>query len=309
MDASDRAKLGAAIGAHCKWLEEQGVALPADATQLETVHVLGLMPQHQVPSFPPGGARRLFLACYRLRRRRERRRVVPWTRLRMARARRKRRAVSGALVDVVIASLHRLCALRTRDLARTTRQQRLRAANELAANAQDEQERLRAKLVEAAHDDSHLEAVDPCLEQLQQRLRTACRQLSAFMEKLDERHEVFTQAGLARMSAAPVEIGGARAIVLRCEILDGNLTAFRRYIQGPSAEPLSGHVGPADGKAWHRVRSDSKLWLKNAGAKSSLAVRLFPSGARVVGLDEKKRQHDRERKEVNRAKKRATSKR
>jgi hypothetical protein len=302
MDEFERKALNAAVSAHCEWLDNRGVILPGKPDELETSNVLSAMPQAQVPSFPAGGH-------YRLQRRKPR----PWTESRRLTLRdRKLRQPKApkVLVDVVLRSLNRLCALRTLDRLGDIRQRKRDEAMARVADATEDERRASLAFVELVHNDEHLDKVEAPLEQLQQRLRTACKRLSEFVEVQAGRHATFVARGLGRLSAAPKEIAMAQWLVVRAERLDQNVGAFRQYIQGPAAEPLSGHVGVADGKAWHRLQGDVKLWLRHAGAPSSLGRALFPDPVRSrgVGIDSKRRAQKRDVKAVDRAKNRAGSK-
>jgi hypothetical protein len=311
MDEFERTALNAAVAAHCEWLESQGVIFPTKPNELETSTVLSAMPEAQVPSFPTGGYYRLQLARCRLRH--KQRKARPWTKSRRLSLRdRKPRQPKArrVLVDIVLRSLNRLCALRTLDRLGDIRQRKRDEAMARVAAATEGERQASLAHVESVHDDEHLEHVEAPLEQLQQRLRTACKRLSEFLEVQASRHATFVARGLERFSAAPKEIAMAQWLVVRAERLDQNVGAFRQYIQGPAAEPLSGHVGAADGKAWHRLQGDVKLWFKHAGAPSSLGRTLFPDPVhtRAVNMDAKRRAQKRDVKAVNRAKRRASSK-
>ena len=112
----ERRSLDAAIVAHCKWLEAQGVELRGKPEEIEALTVLSVISQNRLFSFPRGGYHRLQRA--RSLRQRSERNVGPWTRsLRFRQRDRERRArrPPSQQVDVVLNSLRRLCAWRTRD--------------------------------------------------------------------------------------------------------------------------------------------------------------------------------------------------
>ena len=115
MDDFERRELNAAIVAHCEWLEDRGILFFVKPDELETPHIVSTS-ERRVYSFPKGGFYRLVLAETRMQRRHRRRR--PWktsTQLRLGELKRRSKEVPRDLTRVVLDSLRRLCALRTRD--------------------------------------------------------------------------------------------------------------------------------------------------------------------------------------------------
>lgn len=304
--AQDRDELNAAIVAHCEWLETNGVRLPTSAERLGTVELLPLLPVPRAWSFPRGGYARLLKA--RLGRSRKIVKKCRWN----ASLRLRRPVVEWkpprTLVDTVVTSLHALCALRTRErLGEVRRAARERAAASLQAAPPEERAEVRrqAKLIDLAHDDTHIARVEPSLDQLQQRLRTASRALTTYIEGSRMRQRAFTAAGAGGIAGRDSDRTLARWIMVRCEVLEADVALFRTEMQGNAAAALTGHAGTADSKAWHRQRAKTKLWLKDVGAPTSLGPTLFPDGfGRAEDPDSNRQQKDRERKEVKRARRR-----
>jgi len=308
--AEDRDKLNAAIVAHCEWLASNGVNLSTSPERLGTVDLLQLLPGRRAWCFPRGGYVRLLHAKYRLNR--KRRKKSPWkSSLRLRRPIPEPPKPPRTVVDTVVTSLHALCALRTRDRLREVRREaREQAAERVKAAAPDHraQARRSAKLIDLTHDDAHLASLDPQLLRLQQRLQTAAKGLAEYIQEQRERQRAFVAAGSGGISGAVDELVLARWVMIRCEVLRADVGFFRDEMQGNAAAELTGHAGAADGKAWFRQRSKTKLWLKDVGAPSSLGLALFPdSFGQPDEPDAKRQQNDRERQEVKRAKKRSDS--
>lgn len=307
--AQDRKQLNAAIVAHCEWLEVNGVCLPTSPERLGTVELIPLLPVPRAWSFPRGGYARLLNA----RRGRSRKivRKFAWR----ASLRLRRPVVEWkpprTLVDTVVTSLHALCALRTRErLSEVRRAARERAAESIRTAPPEERAEIRrqAKLIDLAHDDTHISRLEPSLDQLQQRLRTASRALTAYVAGLSMRQRAFVAAGAAGIAGGGSDRALARWIMVRCEALEADVAFLRIEMQGNAAAALTGHAGAADSKAWHRQRAKAKLWLKDVGAPSSLGPTLFPdSFGRPSDPDSNRQQKDRERKEIKRARKRRDS--
>jgi hypothetical protein len=273
MDAQQLRELAAAIVAHHEWLKSEGVRLPAPPDELTAVHMLRLVPGKlaNTEAAPP---------------------LQAWI-------------ASRKIIYAVATSLRYLCALRDRaNLAEARMEKRRRAASRVTTASSSDpaiQERF-AKQIRLSHDDTHIAKVAPSLKQLGVRLRTAQKKLATFRGDLRRRHAGFVSLG---MSHAPGDLALAQWLMQGCEALEADLQFFLSEIEGPAAIEPTGHVGVADNKAWFRARGEAKRSFKAAGATSSLGVLLFPdSFGPAKDLDAKRRRQTRERKEVNRAKKR-----
>ena len=219
----------------------------------------------------------------------------------------------NGVVKAVVTSLHALCALRTRanvgESRAQAREQAIRAVKLSTPKERAEAKRI-AKQVKIINDDSHFEPLRPSIKELSVRLRTAGRKLEDFKGALRKRHAAFVKAGLAGVSGAPGDIALARWVMQRCDALEADLEFFVTEIEGPVAAASIGHPGSPDSKAWFRVQSNAKLWLREADAPSALSLKLFPS-SRPRGADPEalRRKKDANRKAVKRAKKRMGSRR
>jgi hypothetical protein len=309
MNVRHRRELDAAIVAHCKYLEARGIALPESPEVLAACDALQIMPALQAWSFPPGGYAALLRDRRSLANAGTPRQAKVWRRSALLKPRHSERPNTPAGVpDIVIGSLHALCALRTRvRLSEMRKDLRVRAVRRASV---DPSLRNAAELVALVHDDAHVRAIEPALNLLGPRLRTAVRKLQALREDLRERHEKLVAAGLGAQSSAPQDQSLARLVEARCETLIGTVNLLLTQLHGAAvADELLGHAGPADGKAWHRLRAETKSWLEAAGVPARDRAALFPDrfGA-ADDPDAKRTQSDRERKEVRRARKRAVSK-
>ena len=94
----------------------------------------------------------------------------------------------------------------------------------------------------------------------------------------------------------------------RCAVLEQEIEFFVAEIQGPIAMEPTGHRGAADNKAWHRIRGEAQLALKEAGVNAADRRALFPvSHPDKDDFDAKQRRREREYKARKRAKKRRDS--
>ena len=308
LDEIEQRAIDAAVVAHCEWLEPQGVVFQTKPQDLETGEVVLTMQLNKAYSFPRGGFYRLQLA--RSRKGGFARDSGAWLKSRRLYLRGRKAATYVAprmVIDIVIESLRRLCALRTRARLSEIRRHRLQEAEACLTSASEDEQR-RARLLRVTYDDRHIQRVEGPLDQLQQRLGTAGKKLSEFTGSLASNHATFIAEGLEGLSAAPMQMAMARHLIALAEHLDHEIDFFRRTIQGAAAEPLSGHVGPADSKAWHRLRGEVLLWLKQARAHYSLSERLFPDPvpARRADVEARKRAAKARGKALKRAKKRAS---
>jgi hypothetical protein len=282
------------------------VRLPTSPERLGTVELLPLLPVPRAWSFPRGGYARLLKA--RRGRSQKIARTFPWRDSILLRRPIVAWKPPRTLVETVVTSLHALCALRTRErLSEARRAVRERAAESIrgAPPAQRAEIRRQAKLVNLAHDDTHITRLEPSLDLLQQRLRTASRALTAYIGGLRVRQRAFIAASAGGIAGGGSDRALARWIMVRCDALEADIGFLRAEMQGNAAAALTGHAGAADSKAWHRQRAKTKLWLKDVGAPSSLGPTLFPdSFGQPNDPDTNRQQKDRERKEVRRARKR-----
>jgi hypothetical protein len=267
------------------------------------------MTTDRVWSFPPGGV----LAVQRARRavaRRRKRRASVWRRAwLLARPRPARASLPASSVEIVIASLHALCAFRTRlELGRIRARLREDAVRQIkTAPRDDDGATTRAALpAEVTNDEASIRRLRPSLEQLQRRLRTAARSLERFCGELTAEHDRLAKASVEGWSRAPQTAALARLLAARCDILNAQVAFFVSHMQGPAGAAPVGHRGAVDAKAWHRLRGETKLRLAQAGAGAAkLGVVLFPDSFEPVrDPDAARMQNDRERKEIRRAKRR-----
>lgn len=291
LDEIEQRAIDAAVVAHCEWLEPQGVTFQTKPQDLETGEIILAMQLNRAYSFPRGGFYRLQLA-WSLKRGANRD-PGAWLRSRRVRLKARKAATYVAprmVLDIIVESLRRLCALRTRSRLSEIRLRRLQEAEARLSSASEDDQR-RARLLRITYDDQHIQRVEDPLDQLQQRLGTASKRLSEFTGSLASNHAIFIAEGLDGLSGAPMQMAMARHLVALAEHLDHEIDFFRRTIQGAAAEPLSGHVGPPDSKAWHRLRRDVLLWLKQARAHYTLPEKLFPDPvpARRANVDARKR--------------------
>lgn len=272
MDDRELRELTAAVVAHREWLTDAGVQLPAAAAELSALQLVRLMPGHSAADASE---------------------PEPWK-------------APRAIVEAVVTSLHSLCALRTRERVREIRTKKAEQAVQRAKDAEPEdraQAKRALKPLQLTQDNSHVVALTPSLTQLRERLHTACRKLEKFKGDLRTRHKAFVYAGLVNFSSATRDFVLARWVSQRCEALDDDLEFLLAEVEGPVALGLTGHEGPADSKAWFRLRSQAKLSFKEAGAPASLRAQLFPEGPRpATAVDAKRRRQDKDRKEISRAK-------
>jgi hypothetical protein len=204
----------------------------------------------------------------------------------------------GGIVGAVVTSLISLCALRTRATARAARMKE-------AARATTSGAKRRAA---AITDDRHLERLRPSLKQLGERLRTAVRSLARFEGELRARHQRLAKLRVGQGSGASVDAALTRWVMARCQVLAKDLEFFAVEMEGPIAMPPIGYAGPAEGKAWHRVRADSLLILEGAGMTGRERRSLFPvSFQRKGDAADERRAVDRERKARKQAKMRKKS--
>ena len=296
--------------AHHEWLGSVGAALPATPDVLEAVHVLSATPGRTVGSFPPGGFSRLQRDRFRLRHRK--RRESRWAKtMQRRRARHEGSASPANLVSAVSTNLQALCALRTRVTLRGARAEirAQAAANVNGGRYGTRAERRRsAKIVDAIHGDAHIDELEPSLDQLQQRLRTAVRNLDRYAAAQKKRHKVLVKAVTDRMSDASGLAVLAQWIAMRCDSLHADIAFLRTEAQGGAATKPLGHAGRADTNDWYGVRREAKLRLKKAGAPLSLGCTLFPDGyGKPEDQDARRLRIDRERKQVKRAEKQKDS--
>lgn len=304
LDEIEQKAIDAAVVAHCEWLEPQGVVFQTKPQDLEAVEVISVMQLNKAYSFPRGGFYRLQLA--RSRAGGIGRNPGAWLKSRRVRLKRREAATYVAprmVLDIVIESLRRLCALRTRSRLSEIRLRRLKEAEARLRSASEAEQR-QARLLRVTYDDQHIQRVEAPLNQLQERLGTASKKLSEFTASLASNHATFVAEGIEGLSGAPMQMAMARHLVALAEHLDHEIDFFRRTIQGAAAEPLSGHVGPADSKAWHRLRREVLLWLKQARAHYTVPEKLFPDPlpARRANVDARKRAAKARSEAIRRAK-------
>lgn len=304
LDEVELSAIDAAVVGHCEWLEAQGVIFQTNPRALEAIEVVSVMQLNKAYSFPRGGFYRLQLARTRLGG--VARDPGAWLKSRRVRLKRREAATYLAprmVLDVVIESLRRLCALRTRSRLSEIRLRRLKEVEARLTSASEAEQR-QARLLRVTYDDQHIQRVEAPLNQLQERLGTASKRLSEFTGSLASNHATFVAEGLERLSGAPMQMAMARRLVALAEQLDHEIDFFRRTIQGAAAEPLSGHVGPADSKAWHRLRREVLLWLRQARAHFTLPEKLFPDplAARRASVDARKRALRAKNESIRRAK-------
>jgi hypothetical protein len=304
LDEVELRAIDAAVVGHCEWLEAQGVVFQTQPQALEAIEVVSVMQLNKSYSFPRGGFYRLQLARTRLGG--VTRDPGAWLKSRRVRLKRREAATYLAprmVLDIVIEGLRRLCALRTRSRLSEIRLRRLQEAEARLTSASEAEQR-QARLLRVTYDDQHIQRVEVPLNQLQERLGTASKRLSEFTGSLASNHATFVAEGLERLSGAPMQMAMARRLVALAEHLDHEIEFFRRTIQGAAAAPLSGHVGPADSKAWHRLRREVLLWLKQARAHYRLPEKLFPDPlpARRANVDARKRAARARNEAIRRAK-------
>lgn len=224
-------------------------------------------------------------------------------------------ALSGerpAVTRALITNLRTLVSLRT--LAKISQQRA--DAREVARRAAHDADpehgptaKRRAKQVALLTDSSHFEPLAAVLRDLQSRLRTTRKRLTAFDSALDNRHQKFVRNELAHASGAVLDQALATWLSMRCAVLEQEIEFFDAEIQGPTAMEPTGHRGPADNKAWHRVRGEAQLALKEAGLSAIERRALFPaSHPEKDDSEANQRRREREYKMRGRAKKRRESK-
>jgi len=220
------------------------------------------------------------------------------------------RGEAQGTLGAVLANLHALCGLRTREALARTRQERIdEAATSLESAKPEEQAlaRYHLELAEFGFDDSHIVAAEGPLAELGRRSGTARRGLEDYTVSLKKRHKVFARRFGARL--AVVDIALARWLAARCVGLERDITFFLTQAHG---QHLSGHTGPADGKAWHRVRGESLLRLQEAGVGRSARAELFPPAHALsekprLRKQQRRRQLERDDLAIKRAKERRKS--
>jgi hypothetical protein len=306
VNARHRRELNAAIVAHCEWLNRHGIELPAAPEVLAAAHVLEHKTTDRVWTFSPGAVLAVQRARYMLRRRGSRRGDA-WRRSRLFRLKTgEPSSQPNSAVEVVVASLHSLCAFRTRlELDRIRNRIRDEAEQRVKRAPRDDGgATMRAWLPAAAtSDDGPLRRVSPSLEVLQKRLRTAGRSLERFCEDLNAEHERLAKADLDGWSRTAGTAALARLLTARCDILNAHVAFFLSFMQGPAGAAPAGHRGSVDAKAWHRLRGETKLRLTQVRADPKLGVTLFPdSFGPASDPDARRMQNSRERKEIERAK-------
>ncbi len=216
------------------------------------------------------------------------------------------------IARALVINLRTFAALR--DLAKIqqhrveAREAAQRAVRNAAPENRADAER-RAKQVELLMDGSSFEQVAPSLTELDSRQRTLGRKLDEFHGHLDHRRRRAGELELPGLAAgATLDMALTRWMFMRCVSLEADIEFFRSEIQGPVAIPPAGHAGPADNKAWHRVKGAAVLALKEAGVTASERRALFP-GTHLEPLDavSKRRKKESQRQAAKRAKSRRTS--
>ena len=217
-----------------------------------------------------------------------------------------------AVTTALITNLRALASLRT--LAKIsqhradTREQAQRAVRDADADDQPTAKR-RAKQAKLLTDSSHFELLAPALRDLQSRSRTARKKLKAFGKALNSRHRKFVRNELAHASGAVLDRALTGWLSTRCALLEQEIEFFVAEIEGPIAMEPTGHRGVADNKAWHRIRGEAQLELKEAGLNAADRRALFPpSHPEKDDLEAKQRRREREYRTRKRAKKRRNSK-
>jgi hypothetical protein len=203
------------------------------------------------------------------------------------------RGEAQGTLGAVLANLHALCGLRTREALARTRQERIDEAAkylETAEPAEQALARYHSELLKFGFDDSHIVTAEGTLVELAARSRYARRALDGYTLSLKKRHKTFAQRFGSRL--AVVDIALARWLAARCVGLERDIEFFLTQAHG---QQLSGHTGPADGKAWHRVRGESLLRLQEAGVGRSARADLFPP-TRVSGEEPRLRKGQRRRR-------------
>jgi len=220
------------------------------------------------------------------------------------------RGEAQGTLGAVLANLHALCGLRTREALARTRQERIDEAAKSLESAKPSEEalaRYRLELLEFGFDDSHIVAAEGPLAELARRSGTARRSLDDYTLSLKKRHKAFARRFGARI--AVVDIALARWLAARCAGLERDIHFFLTQAHG---QQHSGHTGPADGKAWHRIRGESLLRLQEAAVGRSDRADLFPP-SRGLGekprlrKEQRRRQLERDDLAIKRAKQRVKS--
>ena len=211
-------------------------------------------------------------------------------------------------VRALVTNLRALTALRALATVQASRAKSRAEACAAASSAKAEDRadaEQRARRAELLTDGSHFDRLEPSLKELRVRLRTAQKKLTQFTLDLKARHGKFVSEGLAFFSGAPVDAALTHWAIACCAALEMELNYVVAELKGPLAMRGIGHVGPTDGKAWHRVAGDSVLRLKDADVNAAERRALLPGyHPEARDPDAKRRRREREYKAAERAKRR-----
>jgi len=260
MDDIEHAELEAAIAAHCQWLEQLGLSVPARPDHIEAWELFGR----------------------------------PWA----------VPEVAQVAATAVLSSLAALCAFRTRE-GISLKRKRLRdaARSRIGESSTIEKSSRRAHIamVEFAMDESHITPLVKPLRTAGERVRTLRTATGVHLDALKKRHRKAKAFGAYATSLADVAL--TRWIQSRCRQFEADLEFFAGEVLG---QEVVAHKGPTTAKAWHRLRGDCLLQLKDAQFTRSAMGDLFPP-ARPRNDDptrageQQKRRAERDDKAIKRA--------
>ena len=201
--------------------------------------------------------------------------------------------VSQSVATAVLSNLAALCAFRTREGISERRTLLREAARRRVAKASPQEKASQQKslaMVEFAMDDSHIGHVTEPLGTATARTRTLERALNAYVDALKKRHKKAAALGLGSTSLADIAL--ARWIQSRCQSFEADLEFLSGQLPGQEVVP---HTGPTTAKAWHRLRGECLLRLKEAAVPRAALLELLPPARAMSGDPERAREKEKRR--------------
>jgi hypothetical protein len=183
-------------------------------------------------------------------------------------------AVSQFMATAILSNLAALCAFRTREgMSRTRQALRERArqdVHEMPAISKGAG-RQHQEMMRFGTDEAHIRRlVRPLLESAA-RVRTVQRALARHVLDLKKRHKRAAKLGFKSLSLADIAL--ARWTQACARRFGSELDFLAGQLPGQEIVP---HAGPTTGKAWHRLRAECLLQLKEAQVPRAQLRELLP---------------------------------
>ncbi|MDX2053799.1 MAG: hypothetical protein SFV15_15465 [Polyangiaceae bacterium] len=201
----------------------------------------------------------------------------------------------SALLGAVLGSLQRLAAMRSLIQGPRSALRAYEAAVTTATEDHAAYLRKHRVSIEAAHDDSGVEALRPQLMEAGKRLRTLTKGLSMYQSAQVAKHAKFSATFRKEVHQLDRYLALSEWIKVQVSTLEAVLTEFEASISG-TAEAMASVVDLPEARVWGASMGKLKAAIKDAGGTNADIAQLFPSKSAPESQREVNRQQIRRAK-------------